>query len=59
MDTFQFITPVSHYALTTKQTATNDFRKKNRYTKINLNDQAIFRKFLQIFFVLETKLEMI
>ena len=33
---------ISRYALTTKQTTKNDFRKKTKYAKNNLNDQAIF-----------------
>ena len=35
------------------------FKKRTRYTKINLNDLAIFWKLKKKFFVREKKLEMI
>ena len=41
---------ISRYALTIKQTTKIDFRKRTRYTKINLNDQATFQNIFQIFF---------
>ena len=50
---------ISCYALAIKQPTKNDFQKRTSYTKVNLNDQAIFRKFLQIAFAADTKLKMI
>ena len=48
---------ISRYAFTMKQTTNNDFRKRAKYTKINLNNQGIFENFFKFLFVLEQSLK--